>query len=440
MAEQLANLATSVLASPIDGDDTAVAVAAGTGSRYPATGDFRLTVEQEIMRATSRAGDVITVVRGQEGTAAAPHLSGVKVTHSLTKAGLDAYLNDRIQVSSDGSVTVPDAVETGDRFAISTTMFNPPASATRKGLVVTGTGRGTGTVSERLKAIHGFVQDHASVANVAVTGAANNGSGLVRLTTAAHGLSTGDRVAVYGVVGTVEANGAWTVTAVDATHLDLQGSAFSVAYVSGGTVTNRPMLTGLSAYVAPKVDRGGLTGTALHGDDVAGVAVQNVGTAKGTDAIYVATSPTVTGSAWFSVISLDVAADWAVRLNGTYALGGIDLSGSTLGASPAVLLPNDKPLSARNQAGNATISLIRFNTSNQIQFDTTMRWAEGASLVLGSTTGSMIGSASSQKLGFWGATPIVRPTVTGSRGGNAALASLLTALANAGLVVDSSSA
>lgn len=43
-------------------------------------------------------------------------------------------------------------------------------------------------------------------------------------------------------------------------------------------------------------------------------------------------------------------------------------------------------------------------------------------------------------IGFLGATPVVRPTVTGSRGGNAALASVLTALADLGLIVDSSTA
>jgi hypothetical protein len=45
-----------------------------------------------------------------------------------------------------------------------------------------------------------------------------------------------------------------------------------------------------------------------------------------------------------------------------------------------------------------------------------------------------------QRLGFNGATAVTRPTATGSRGGNAALASLLTALASYGLVTDSTSA
>jgi hypothetical protein len=43
-------------------------------------------------------------------------------------------------------------------------------------------------------------------------------------------------------------------------------------------------------------------------------------------------------------------------------------------------------------------------------------------------------------IGFNNATPVTKPTVSGSRGGNAALASLLTALANYGLITDSSSA
>ena len=42
-------------------------------------------------------------------------------------------------------------------------------------------------------------------------------------------------------------------------------------------------------------------------------------------------------------------------------------------------------------------------------------------------------------LGFFAATPAAKPTVTGSRGANAALASLLTALATLGLITDSSS-
>ena len=43
------------------------------------------------------------------------------------------------------------------------------------------------------------------------------------------------------------------------------------------------------------------------------------------------------------------------------------------------------------------------------------------------------------KLGFFGTTPTTKQTVTGSKGGNAALASLMTALVAYGIVIDTTS-
>lgn len=71
----------------------------------------------------------------------------------------------------------------------------------------------------------------------AVTGAAGS-AGLIRLALAStRGLMTGNSMTVSGVVGTTEANGTWTITIIDGTHVDLQGSTFSNAYVSGGTAS-----------------------------------------------------------------------------------------------------------------------------------------------------------------------------------------------------------
>lgn len=71
-----------------------------------------------------------------------------------------------------------------------------------------------------------------------VAGAADNGSGLIRLTiSSTASMTTGDVRRVSGVGGTVEANGIWTITVVSGTTLDLQGSAFVNAFTSGGTVT-----------------------------------------------------------------------------------------------------------------------------------------------------------------------------------------------------------
>lgn len=76
--------------------------------------------------------------------------------------------------------------------------------------------------------------------NVAVTGAANNGSGLVRLAvTSTTGWATGDTAVVTGVVGTTEANGYWpNITVVDGTHVDLTGSSYAHAWTSGGSVND----------------------------------------------------------------------------------------------------------------------------------------------------------------------------------------------------------
>ena len=70
----------------------------------------------------------------------------------------------------------------------------------------------------------------------AITGAVNNGSGLIRITAANHTFATGDRVTITGVGGTVEANGtSWRITVITANTFDLVGSTFTNAYTSGGT-------------------------------------------------------------------------------------------------------------------------------------------------------------------------------------------------------------
>jgi hypothetical protein len=61
----------------------------------------------------------------------------------------------------------------------------------------------------------------------------NNGSGLIRVTYASHGLSTGQRVTIENVVGVANANGTWYVTVIDSNNFDLQDSQFSGTWQSG---------------------------------------------------------------------------------------------------------------------------------------------------------------------------------------------------------------
>jgi hypothetical protein len=94
-------------------------------------------------------------------------------------------------------------------------------------------------------------------------------------------------------------------------------------------------------------------------------------------------------------------------------------------------------------------TVIYYNTVNAkygIDFGTgtmataVIRFGEGHNLEFGTTTGTKIGKGTSEKIGFWGATPIVRPKVTGSRSSGVALTSLLEQLANTGLITNESSA
>jgi len=78
-------------------------------------------------------------------------------------------------------------------------------------------------------------QGRLQEANKNVTGAANNGGGLVRITISSHGYSNGDYVAIRNVAGTTEANGDWAISGVTTNTFDLVGSSFSNAYTSAGT-------------------------------------------------------------------------------------------------------------------------------------------------------------------------------------------------------------
>lgn len=70
-----------------------------------------------------------------------------------------------------------------------------------------------------------------------VTGAVDNGAGLIRLTVAGHGFVDGGAALVENVGGTVEANGSWFVTVIDPNTIDLVGSTFTNAYTAGGTAS-----------------------------------------------------------------------------------------------------------------------------------------------------------------------------------------------------------
>jgi hypothetical protein len=84
-----------------------------------------------------------------------------------------------------------------------------------------------------------------------VLGAASGNGGVVRLTVnQTSQAKTGDEAQVVGVTGTVEANGTYPMTVIDTTHIELVGTKFVNAYVSGGLVTD---ITAPAGAINPNV-------------------------------------------------------------------------------------------------------------------------------------------------------------------------------------------
>ena len=229
------------------------------------------------------------------------------------------------------------------------------------------------------RALYVQADDDTGSVNKTITGAANNGSGLVRITATAHGFTTGDGIGVYGVTGTTEANGVWVATVITADTFDLQGSTFTNAYVSGGTATNRSSLVGIHVLLQPTLSRTNAgVGTNIFNDDLNGLTIQSSGSGKATDAVYIAGNPAIVGApAWVNAFATDANSNFFFRAIGKAYTAGIDLASATY---------------------DTGVPAIRLGAAADVQLDT--------------ATGTKIGTATSQKLAFFNSTPIVQPSNT----------------------------
>ena len=115
-----------------------------------------------------------------------------------------------------------------------------------------------------------------------------------------------------------------------------------------------------------------------------------------------------------------------------YFTRGIDFSGATI-STQAILLGSSHTISWGGSSMNGTATTFGLSTGS----------GTGEAGLYASNYSYLAmcwsSSGSAARLGFFGAAATTKPTVTGSRSANAALASLLTALANLGLVTDSTS-
>lgn len=105
-----ANNAATKLASPLTSSSTSATLSTGTGALFPnpsAGQYFLLTLNDaltglvyEIVKVTARAGDVLTIVRGQEGTAAVAWLANDLAVNMWT-AGSAAWLVQESQLQAN---------------------------------------------------------------------------------------------------------------------------------------------------------------------------------------------------------------------------------------------------------------------------------------------------------------------------------------------------
>jgi hypothetical protein len=294
---------------------------------------------------------------------------------------------------------------------------------------------------------------------------------LVGNASTATALQTGRTISLTGDVtytspafdGTSNVTAAATLATVNG-NIGTFGSATQASVV---TTNAKGLITAISnATITPAI--GSITGL---GTGIAAALAINVGTvgapvlfngALGTPSSGTATNLTGTsgitgvgalnsGSITSGFGSIDVGADSITggAISGT--TGGFSGLLSLTGAAERQRIIGDDVFLSFYNTGNTTrTGYIQFNSAGSTQdvviassINAPIKLFVNAGQVASFTTTGLAVTGTlgaSGNFGVNGSGPIAKPTVSGSRGGNAALASLLTAMANYGLITDSTTA
>ncbi|TPN44873.1 hypothetical protein [Mesorhizobium sp. B1-1-7] len=187
-------------------------------------------------------------------------------------------------------------------------------------------------------------------------------------------MTTGDVRTVFGVVGTTEANGTWTITVIDATHIDLQGTTFANVYTSGGSINGQWDSTNTNNWVTT-------SGGTNYGQTVPGTS----------DAVAFDASSgggTVTPSVDISVQSIACGAftgtlDWSVNNKNV-----------TLSASAAFNASGTGVRTIKLGNGTWTLTTTASVSTNvwNIQTTTNLTFDAGLSVILFAGVGTSVGN------------------------------------------------
>lgn len=121
-----------------------------------------------------------------------------------------------------GRESAPQVANSGNPFPVSAVLATALQPQPITGQNILYNGRLAGTAAGVL------------LVRVAATAATN--ATPIQVTATAHGMATGDRGVIIGILGNTNANGHWTITKVDNNNFTLNGSAGNAAYTSGGQV------------------------------------------------------------------------------------------------------------------------------------------------------------------------------------------------------------
>lgn len=172
------------------------------------------------------------------------------------------------------------------------------------------------------------------------------------------------------------------------------------------------------AFTGPRGNFGATTDPTVNNDSSAGYGIGSLWINVSTSRVFLATSVAVGAAVWVEPVNVGNTAGG--DLSGTYPTPTV--TSTHLSAALPV---------GQGGTGSTTQNFVDLTTAQTIAGNKTFTYYTTLQ------TGQVNGAFNLQgTVGFFGATAAGRQTVTGAKDGNAALASLITALAALGLITD----
>jgi hypothetical protein len=202
--------------------------------------------------------------------------------------------------------------------------------------------------------------------------------------------------ATVGAVATLAASGTYLL--LSAPSVQVGGSFLQVGTPGGGTQNNMTIAPGANPSSPVYFSNAGTAGFQFAAPMIIG---------GGTNSILTVTP----GAGASNAVTLATSGSGGLTVSGS---GGLTAANGLTVGGPA----NNALLVSPGSTGGTDIVMLPSGSGNIV----------------------FAANVSMQRPGFNGTAPVAKPAVTGSRGGNAALASLLTAIAATGLLTDSTTA